>query len=74
MWSLLCRTILTSFSSGQHLNKELFPVNSLQRVPTLKDGDFVLSERCAFPLPPPEPTWPLGLSLWALPDPLGTEG
>lgn len=32
---------------GHHLNKELFPVNSLQRVPVLKDGDFVLSESVA---------------------------
>nr|XP_019575596.1 PREDICTED: glutathione S-transferase theta-2B-like [Rhinolophus sinicus] len=32
---------------GQHLSKEFFPVNSLQRVPTLKDGDFVLSESVA---------------------------
>lgn len=45
VWSLPCRPFLISFSSGQHLNKEFFPVNSLQRVPTLKDGDFVLSER-----------------------------
>uniref|UniRef100_A0A671FFY3 Glutathione transferase n=1 Tax=Rhinolophus ferrumequinum TaxID=59479 RepID=A0A671FFY3_RHIFE len=37
---------------GQHLTKEFFPVNSLQRVPTLKDGDFVLSERCSPSLPP----------------------
>lgn len=45
VWSLPCRPFLTSFPSGQHLSKEFFPVNSLQRVPTLKDGDFVLSER-----------------------------
>nr|KAF6403461.1 glutathione S-transferase theta 2B [Molossus molossus] len=32
---------------GQHLNKEFLPINSLQRVPTLKDGDFVLSESVA---------------------------
>ncbi|KAF6277946.1 glutathione S-transferase theta 2B [Rhinolophus ferrumequinum] len=32
---------------GQHLTKEFFLVNSLQRVPTLKDGDFLLSESVA---------------------------
>ncbi|XP_024422742.2 glutathione S-transferase theta-2B [Desmodus rotundus] len=32
---------------GQHLNKEFLPANSLQRVPVLKDGDFVLSESVA---------------------------
>ncbi|XP_036923189.1 glutathione S-transferase theta-2B-like [Sturnira hondurensis] len=32
---------------GQHLNKEFLPANSLQRLPVLKDGDFVLSESVA---------------------------
>lgn len=45
MCLLCCGPFLTSFSSGQHLNSEFLPANSLQRVPVLKDGDFILSER-----------------------------
>ncbi|EHB04749.1 Glutathione S-transferase theta-2 [Heterocephalus glaber] len=44
--------LLTSSSSGQHLNKKFFQVNSLQKVPVLKDGDFLLTERPLEPLPP----------------------
>lgn len=64
------------FFSGQHLSKEFFPVNSPQRVPTLKDGDFVLSERCSLPshFSRPQPTGPLAFPLCVLPGPLGTEG
>ncbi|XP_069353642.1 glutathione S-transferase theta-2B-like isoform X2 [Eulemur rufifrons] len=32
---------------GQHASKEFFQVNSLQRVPALKDGDFILTESTA---------------------------
>ncbi|XP_037014723.2 glutathione S-transferase theta-2B-like [Artibeus jamaicensis] len=32
---------------GQHLNTEFLPANSLQRLPVLKDGDFILSESVA---------------------------
>ncbi|XP_036077171.1 LOW QUALITY PROTEIN: glutathione S-transferase theta-2-like [Rousettus aegyptiacus] len=36
---------------GQHLNKEFFPASkNLQRVPLLKDGDFILSESVAIPI------------------------
>uniref|UniRef100_A0A671FG06 glutathione transferase n=1 Tax=Rhinolophus ferrumequinum TaxID=59479 RepID=A0A671FG06_RHIFE len=56
---------------GQHLTKEFFPVNSLQRVPTLKDGDFVLSERCSPSLPPLHTAAHMALALpqGALPHP-----
>lgn len=69
-----CGPFLTSFSLGQHLNKEFLPANSLQRVPVLKDGDFVLSERYSPYPPPPKPPahWPLALPLQALPDPTST--
>ncbi|KAF6081339.1 glutathione S-transferase theta 2B [Phyllostomus discolor] len=32
---------------GHHLNPEFLPANSLQRVPVLKDGDFLLTESVA---------------------------
>ncbi|XP_008566796.1 PREDICTED: glutathione S-transferase theta-2B-like isoform X1 [Galeopterus variegatus] len=32
---------------GQHLSKEFLQVNSLHRVPVLKDGDFILTESVA---------------------------
>ncbi|XP_004607499.1 glutathione S-transferase theta-2B-like isoform X1 [Sorex araneus] len=32
---------------GQHLTKDFSQVNSLQKVPTLKDGDFILTESVA---------------------------
>lgn len=42
-----------SDSSGQHRSKEFFQINSLQKVPVLKDGDFILTERCPPSLSPP---------------------
>lgn len=38
--------------------KEFTQVNSLQKVPALKDGDFLLSERCPPSLLNPKSTWP----------------
>ncbi|XP_012413788.1 glutathione S-transferase theta-2B-like isoform X2 [Trichechus manatus latirostris] len=32
---------------GQHMSKEFLRVNSLHKVPTLKDGDFILAESVA---------------------------
>ncbi|XP_045658451.1 glutathione S-transferase theta-2B-like isoform X2 [Ursus americanus] len=37
----------TEVFKGQHLSKEFFQINSLRRVPTLKDGDFILAESSA---------------------------
>ncbi|XP_045658453.1 uncharacterized protein LOC123795625 isoform X4 [Ursus americanus] len=59
----------TEVFKGQHLSKEFFQINSLRRVPTLKDGDFILAERCFLSLSP-QPTWPLAVLLCALLDPM----
>ncbi|XP_040475438.1 glutathione S-transferase theta-2B-like isoform X3 [Ursus maritimus] len=37
----------TEVFKGQHPSKEFFQINSLRRVPTLKDGDFILTESSA---------------------------
>lgn len=33
---------------GQHLSEQFSQVNCLKKVPVLKDGSFVLTERCSY--------------------------
>lgn len=42
-------------STGHLVSGEFSQCNILQKVSTLKDGDFVLTERCSSSLLPPKP-------------------
>ncbi|XP_070331763.1 glutathione S-transferase theta-1 isoform X4 [Odocoileus virginianus] len=52
---------------GQHLSDTFAHVNPLQKVPVLKDGDFILTESLWVPgakSSKADPTWPRGASVW----------
>ncbi|XP_043290616.1 glutathione S-transferase theta-1 isoform X3 [Cervus canadensis] len=52
---------------GQHLSDAFAQVNPLQKVPVLKDGDFILTESPWVPgakSSKADPSWPRGASAW----------
>nr|XP_014335549.1 PREDICTED: glutathione S-transferase theta-1 isoform X4 [Bos mutus] len=52
---------------GQHLSDAFAQVNPLQKVPVLKDGDFILTESPWVPAAKSskaDPSWPRGASAW----------